>query len=111
MNGTTVVDAPDYSIITENQSTRDESVKCLYFEHNKKVEFLPINVDKMFPALEVYIAYECSLSRVTKSNFKNLAKIKILTLSYNKIERISTDTFEDLVALIDLDLSEFMKIS
>lgn len=80
-------------------SPADSSIDALTFYTNKKILFLPIRVDETFTNLIGYEAADCSLTAVSKINFKNLDKLLYLGLMKNQIERISSDTFEDLTSL------------
>lgn len=86
-----------FGIIIE--SSKDESVKGLSFYTNKNISFLPVNVAEVFPDLEGYSADDCSIKIVSKIYFQNLSKLTTLGLSNNLIERIPTNTFEDLTSV------------
>lgn len=80
-------------------SIKDESVIGLDFWGNKKIKFLPVQVNESFPNLLAYSAGHCSLSTIEKENFKGMNKLKGLWLYMNQISTINSDTFEDLVGL------------
>lgn len=86
-------------------SSRDETIEALFFFQNKKVKFLPIEVDRKFPNLVIYGASECSLSSISNFNFENLSKLKLLSLFGNQIQIIRSDTFIDLKSLEKLYLN------
>lgn len=94
MHQSTIIDKSDFKILT-----RDESINALDFNNNKKIEFLPIKVFENFPHLLGYSARGCSIKEVSKKNFENLNKLKVLWLGDNQIEKIPSDAFEDLSAL------------
>lgn len=96
------IDSQGFSIA----SAEDEATGGIYFEENKQVSYLPVNVHKIFPNLMGLSAAECSIKTLTKENFKNLKKLKELKLRYNQIEIIQNDVFEDLTSLEELDLGE-----
>ena len=87
--------------------SRDESVERLDFSGNGKIKFLPIEVDEKIPNMIYFSAGRCSLTKISKANFKGLSKLRVLYLSYNKIEMIGSDVFEDLIALEEVFLGEF----
>lgn len=97
----TAIDSPGIVI-----STRDSDVGGLDFAVNKKVRFLPERVAESFPNLVGYTAWSCSLTEIYKTNFKNLINLRKLDLGENQIEKISSNTFEDLRSLEKLDLSK-----
>lgn len=101
MTETTSIDTPEATI-----TTHDSSISAINFQQNKKIKFLPINVVESFAYLLAYTASSCSLKEISKSKFKGLRKLQILWLSYNQIEKISSDTFEDLTDLKKLYLCE-----
>lgn len=98
MTISTSIDTPGFTIA----SPRDETIEGLFFGRNKKIQFLPEKVAETFPNLLFYSAYNCSLSEVSKKHFQNLGKLMILSISANEIERISSDTFDDLTSLEEL---------
>lgn len=100
MRNKTVIDA-DNTII----SSTDESVEAIFFFVNPKIRYLPVEVSLKFPNLEVYNAFQCSLTTISKKNFWNLKKLRSLDLAENQIEMIRSDTFEDLTGLERLSLS------
>jgi Leucine-rich repeat (LRR) protein len=85
--------------------TRDETIEGLSFWCNYRIKYLPIQVSEKFPNLLAYQASYCSITEISKDHFQGLSKLKLLHLAANQIEKISTDTFEELVALEGLDLS------
>lgn len=103
MHDTTTIDSEGFVI-----SPADSSVLAMTFFHNKEISFLPIKVYKTFPNLEVYNAESCSLTSVSELNFKKLRKLKFLSLMDNQIERIKSDTFEDLALLETLWLGRII---
>jgi Leucine rich repeat len=71
----------------------------LKFKDNKKIVYLPVEVDEKYPGLIGYDASKCSIKEISKENFKGLSKLKILWLHHNFIERVDSDTFQDLSSL------------
>jgi Leucine-rich repeat (LRR) protein len=84
----------------------DASVTGLEFKYDSNMSFLPIRVDKAFPRLLAISAQQCSLIKISRENFRNLIKLKVLWLLQNQITTIYRNTFVDLVALEWLDLGE-----
>jgi Leucine rich repeat len=101
MDKLTSIDSKEMTIAID----RDETIEGLSFWCNLKIKFLPIQVNEKFPNLLAYQASFCSVKEISKDHFKGLTKLKLLHLEGNQIEKVSTDTFEDLVALEGLDLS------
>lgn len=79
--------------------SRIETVEGLSFGGNRNISVLPENVANSFPNLTVYYAGICSITEVSKIHFKDLSKLRYLSLTYNRIKSIATDTFEDLKEL------------
>lgn len=102
MKVSTIIDESWFEIADE----RDETVAGLTFLSNKKIEFLPLEIANNFPELLGLAAQECSLTSVSRRNFKNLRKLRFLGLNYNKIRKIADNTFSDLIALEELRLSK-----
>ena len=102
MNETTKVTSVDTTI-----ASQDESIEVLFFYFNKKIKFLPIEVnEKLSNLVQIQAAY-CSLTTISKANFKGLSKLRVLSLYMNQIGKIRSDVFDDLVALNYLYLSKF----
>lgn len=76
-----------------------EELYGLWLGVNEKTVFLPIKVNENFPNLIAYAATECSIKTIEKKNFEKLNKLKVVRLEINQIEKISSDTFEDLASL------------
>lgn len=87
-------------------SPRDDLIGGLQMQGNKKIHYLPEKVAETFPNLLIYYAQGCSLKEVSKVNFENLIKLRMLILNWNRIEMICSDTFEDLKSLEHLELCE-----
>lgn len=85
---------------------RNDDMTAFYLWYNKKILYLPIEMDQTFPNLERYNAGYCALTTISKDNFKGLSKLNYLALQGNKIEKIQSDTFEDLVSLDGLHLDK-----
>lgn len=98
MHSSTTIDSPGFEI-----STRNDSIKGLYFESNKNVSYLLVKVDEKFPNLLAY-GGNAPIKEITRENFRRLLKLKVLILRSSRIEKISSDTFDDLVALEHLFL-------
>lgn len=104
MRGSTTINSTGFTI-----SNYDETVGYLHFFNNKKIQFLPEYPAKNFPNLIVYRAWACAIEKVFKVNFENLNKLRLLDLKTNQLERIESDTFEDLISLDFLDLRKSPK--
>lgn len=87
---------------------KDNEMVTLNLRFNKKISYLPIEIHEIFPSLIIIEANDCQIKSVTKANLRSLDKIKILWLNNNRIEKISSDAFEDLTSLIELGLSEIL---
>lgn len=99
MNNETTIDSHGFEI-----SSGDEAVEGLVFDNNQKIRFLPEKVAEKFPKLVIYWAQSCSLTEISKIHFENLGSLTQLLLQSNRIEKISSNTFEDLTSLFWLNL-------
>jgi hypothetical protein len=97
MKNSTTIDAVGATI-----SARDIRVLGLHFKDNKNIIFLPDKVAETYSNLSDFNAQNCSIEEITNRNFKGLSKLKFLILCVNQIEKILSDTFEDLIALEQL---------
>lgn len=95
----TTIDSPGFTI-----SSRDETIGGLMFDGNRKIRFLPENVVGKFPNLFAYWAQSCSVTKISKTNFAKLVKLKDVRLYSNQIQKIPSNTFADLRSLERLDL-------
>lgn len=100
MDGTTKIDTFGFVMA----SSKDESIAAIQLARNKKIFFLPEKVNEKFPNLVLYSANECSIKEISKVNFKGMKLLKSLYLYHNFIEKIPSDTFEDLNSLKELEL-------
>lgn len=98
MKDTTVINSSVIII-----ATKDDQIKGLQFSVNPKIEYLPEEVSESFPNLLAYSAGTCSVKSISYENFKGLNKLRGLWLSGNQIEKVSSDTFKDLVLLEHLE--------
>lgn len=100
MRSVKIINSDDISLSSE----RDDTIDKLCFSTNKKIKFLTIDVVKSFPNLKTYEATSCSIKTISNRNFEGLNKLSRLWLSYNQIERIASNTFDGLIALIYVGL-------
>lgn len=100
MNETTRIDSNGFKFISV-----DGSIGGLRFTNNKEIFYLPTGLDESFPNLLIYTAAYCSINTISRENFKNLRKLSGLRLSGNRIEKIDSDTFSDLVSMEFISLS------
>lgn len=86
----------------------NESVTELVMKKNKNIEYMPQGVGVVFPNLEYIDAYGCSVTSLTKLNFKGLTKLINIDLEENRVEKIDANSFEDTVNLsnVYLDYNE-----
>lgn len=99
---TTIIDSEGFLITTP----ADSSVEGFASYGNKNLKFMPENLAEKLPNLIIIWAQSCSIEKLSKKNFQNLNKLRGLALSNNLIEKITSDTFEDLVSLTHLYLGE-----
>ena len=88
----------------------NQAVSRLHLSNNKNIFFLPENIDEKFPNLLQYEAKYCEILIITKTNLKNLGKLRKLNLWGNKIEKIPNDVFQDLVGLEVLSLGKLKNL-
>lgn len=99
-----VINSTDLKI----SSPRDETITGLILNENKKIFYLPIAVHEKYPNLIIYVPAACSLISISRDNFRNLNRLKLLWLSGNPIKKINSDTFQDLKSLEELHLSKLI---
>lgn len=88
--------------------TSDYSVDGINFNANKKVKFLPVKIFQSFPNLRGYFAGNLNVSEVSHKNLQRLAKLEVLYINNNRIEKIKSDAFEGLLKLRIVNLGKFL---
>lgn len=99
----TKIDSESYTI----SSDRDDEVERMMLSRNKKISYLPENIDEKFPNIIEFSAASCNLKKISRKNFRNLRKLKQLWLVDNLIAKRCSDTFLDLESVEFIYLSEF----
>lgn len=79
---------------------------------NKHLFFLPENISTTYPNLNALSAELCSIKEISKLNFHGLKELKSLWITGNPLQRIASNTFEDLESLERLYLCKisFIKL-
>jgi Leucine-rich repeat (LRR) protein len=103
-----------YTCRIENQTINDNEYSISTPSHllvygfsianDKKVKFFPGDLAEKFSLLMAVQAFNCSLERIDAKVFKNLRKLKFVTLSRNEISTIDSNAFTDLFKLETLYL-------
>jgi hypothetical protein len=107
MNDTTTIEAMNATISTK----RDDFIKGLWFNSNKNIFYLPIQVVEQFSNLAIIQADDCNVKQISNANFKKLSKLRWLSLEHNQIQTVETDTFNDLAHLEFLSLGKNFFVS
>jgi hypothetical protein len=102
INGLTTIASLDTMIAMKE----DRTITGLWPQNNKRVKFLPLEIYKSFPNLNVIDASDCGIYAITKKNFEKLTKLTGLFLDRNQITTVRSNTFEDLTSLKRLSFSE-----
>lgn len=90
---------------TEISSKFNTQVSGLTMTDSKTIHFLPIKVVDVFPNLVIYEAFNCAIKLLTRANFENLSKLKVIDVQHNQITSVTEDAFDDLSMLVHLDLA------
>lgn len=98
MREKTIIDSP-HAVFSQDS---DKTVTAVFFHNNKKIFYLPVQLDSSFPSLFTLGAAECSIKELSKNNFRNLKKLRKLWLERNHIEQLPKDVFKDLVSIEEL---------
>lgn len=83
----------------------NSDVVAMLFTGNEKIKFLPVNVHRKFPNLEVYMATGTAVKEISAWHFARLSKLRMLDLAVNQIESIPDDCFRGLTNLYKINLS------
>lgn len=70
----TAINASDFTI----SGPEDENMRLFDSSRNRKMEFLPIFINKRFPILVTYLADRCIIREISKDNFEHLFYLKVL---------------------------------
>lgn len=100
----TIIEAADYTFAADTNYT---SVDKLIIAHQQNVEFLPVSVHERFSNLKLYSVVNTPVQKISKKNFEKLFQLNVLKLDRNQIEVIKNDTFEDLVNLGNIRISNW----
>lgn len=100
LNDFTVIDAVNVTFAEPEKL----DVEAILFSGNENIKFLPSNVYKKFPNLEVYLARKAAIREISALNFQWLFKLKWLDLQRNQIEFIPDDCFKGLTSLYKINL-------
>lgn len=103
MRNETVINSNDFVI----REQRNYEVTAFDSAFNKNIEFLPKGMAAIFPNLDVIHAQDCAIWSISKDNFMKLKKLRVVSLSGNKIEKLSNDLFEDNSMIESIFLGEF----
>lgn len=90
---------------------RNDGMEGIVFSNNSKIEYLPYKIHTQFPNLVAYMASRCSIKQITKENFEGLNRLERLDLSFNKIQKISGNTFQGLQKLQRFRFGKFLSLS
>lgn len=100
LDETTVIS--EFNVKIANVENSD--VRVIYFEHNKRIQFLPVSIYRNFPNLETYFARNASIKEISALNFKRLVNLKYLDLTSNQIEIVPNHCFKGLSELSVINL-------
>lgn len=78
---------------------RSEDVNWFDISENKNVQYLPMNVFRKFPNLEIYYAFKSGVLKINKNNFYGAEKLQGLWLDHNEINTIESGSFNELKSL------------
>lgn len=71
------------------------------------MKFLPNEMGKVFPALELLSITYCKVQWIGPKNFIGMKKVTAIDLRYNKIDDIPKDTFKSVDSLTSINLCEY----
>lgn len=98
------------TVINVTKVTMDDrkmgDVHGIFFDENKNIQFLPVNIYNKFPNLRLYSASTANIKEVSALNFKKLSILKVLDLEGNQIKFIPDDCFQGLLRLHEINLSK-----
>lgn len=104
MNEKTAINSTSFVVA----DLKDVDVEGMIFEGNSNIEYLPSRLFLQFPNLLIYKAAECSVNEINKENFEELTRLKVIDLSFNRIRKISGNTFLELESLLFVNLSAIL---
>lgn len=102
MTNSTTIDAADVTIA----DPENNDVTGLFFNSNKNIEFLPVDVYKKFPNLRVFPAHYCSIKEISARNFQRLENLLFVDLRGNQLKSVPNYCFYGLSKLSNLLLGK-----
>lgn len=76
-----------------------------YFARNLNIERFPSGLGDFFTRLEVIRITACNMRLLFKGDLENLGHLKYLDLVSNKIEKLESNTFENVPTLVEVILN------
>lgn len=76
-----------------------EEINWFDISENKNVQYLPMNVFRKFPNLEIYYAFKSGVLEIHRNNFYGAEKLQGLWLDHNEIITIESGSFNELKSL------------
>jgi Leucine-rich repeat (LRR) protein len=80
-------------------------METVAMEHNKKIFYLPDKIGDAYPNLIIVRAGNCSITAISRQNFKGLTKLKSVLLHHNQIKEVENGAFKGLIELKNVHLS------
>lgn len=80
------------------------SVQQFYISKNINVEYLPRQIGKTFPNLLELRTTSCGITVVHDYFFEGMKKLQVMVLYNNRISKIESKAFSDLISVTDLIL-------
>lgn len=88
----------------KNKVKNKENVKKLSFTDNNIINYMPKDISKYFPKIETLIIQHASLLEIYSKDLNGLIELKIIYLSYNKLQILPSDLFIHNKKLTSIDL-------
>lgn len=103
----TRIDSLDYAF---DEAKNYSDIELFQIKHQSFIEYLPVSVHKSIPNLKYYSISHTPIHKITKKNFEKMYELGVLSLDNNRIETIRSDTFQDLIKLVQISISMFADI-
>lgn len=88
-----------------------ENITAISFTSDSKISYIPNQIYLTLPNLRIFNASKNVINEIIKSNFVKLNYLEVIDLSYNLLERIPKNVFDDSLALRMIHLGEITSSS
>lgn len=98
-NSTSSLESCNVTNICCSTFAQHENITAISFASATKIAHIPNHIHLTMPNLRIFDASHNIITEIIDTNFRKLNYLEVINLSYNLIERIPKNIFDDSVAL------------